>query len=316
MSKIGGQRNFGYGKTMRWAGKQALKDKLGDGRYATQKAHSERWARFAVFAKETGIKDARYVTRELIDAYGNHLAVQVRSDEMKVAYAQNLLSSVNVVLELMREDRRLRISPAVIVGHRTNVRESAPTSMATKTVEAAVERLRDKQADRVAVVVELARHLGLRFREASLIDVKAALIEADQKGQINISRGTKGGRGRDVDRWVPVSNAGKKALHAAVAIQKDARSLVPVEKTFHQWRTHAYGVWTPIARAHGIKGFHELRAAYACERYQQLTGAAAPIIAGERMVSKEDDKTARQVLAHELGHGRVDVISSYIGSSR
>jgi hypothetical protein len=59
-----------------------------------------------------------------------------------------------------------------------------------------------------------------------------------------------------------------------------------------------------------------MRAAYACERYQQLTGVAAPIIAGERMVDKEDDKSARQVLAHELGHGRVDVISSYIGSSR
>ena len=136
MSKIGGQRNFGYGKMMRWAGQQALKQKLGDGRYATRQAHTERWARFAAFAKETGIKDARYVTRELIEAYGNHLAVKVRSDEMKVAYAQNLLSTVNVVLGLMREDHQLRVSPATVVGRRSNVRETAPASMATKTVEA------------------------------------------------------------------------------------------------------------------------------------------------------------------------------------
>lgn len=316
MSKIGGQRNFGYGKTMRWAGQQALKDKLGEGRYATRHAHGERWARFAAFAKETGVKDARYVTRELIEAYGKHLAIQVESEAMKVAYAQNLLSSVNVVLELMRQDRRLRVSPGEIVGQRTNVRETAPASVDRNVVDTAVKMLQEKRADRVAIVVELARHLGLRFREASLIDAKAALLEADQHGQVNIVRGTKGGRGRDVDRWVPVSIPGRKALEAAAVVQRDARSLVPAEKTFHQWRMHAYGVWTPIAREHGIKGFHELRAAYTCERYQQLTGAPAPVLAGERTASKEDDKTARQVLAQELGHGRIDVLSSYIGSAR
>jgi hypothetical protein len=74
MSKIGGQRNFGYGKMLRWAGQQAIKEKLGDGRYATKQAHSERWARFAAFSKETGVKDARYVTKELINAYGKRPA--------------------------------------------------------------------------------------------------------------------------------------------------------------------------------------------------------------------------------------------------
>ena len=65
-----------------------------------------------------------------------------------------------------------------------------------------------------------------------------------------------------------------------------------------------------------MRGFHELRAAYACERYQQLTGAAAPVVAGGRQVSKEEDTAARWVLTQELGHGRIDVVSSYIGSGR
>ena len=119
--------------------------------------------------------------------------------------------------------------------------------------------------------MELARHLGLRFREASLIDARAALVEADRKGQVNIVRGTKGGRGRTVDRWVPVSDAGRRALEAAARLQGEARSLVPMEKTFQQWRSYAYEVWKPISKENGITGFHELRAAYACARYEQLT---------------------------------------------
>ena len=31
MGKVGGERNFGYGKQMAWAGKNALADRYGDG---------------------------------------------------------------------------------------------------------------------------------------------------------------------------------------------------------------------------------------------------------------------------------------------
>lgn len=66
-----------------------------------------------------------------------------------------------------------------------------------------------------------------------------------------------------------------------------------------------------------MKGFHELRAAYACERYEQLTGFPAPINGGR--VHREDlelDQHARQQLSHELGHSRIDVVSAYIGGRR
>ena len=67
----------------------------------------------------------------------------------------------------------------------------------------------------------------------------------------------------------------------------------------------------------GLKGFHELRAAYACERYEQLTGLAAPVNGG--LGHREDralDQRARQQISHELGHNRVDVVSAYIGGRR
>ncbi len=40
MGKTGGRRNFGYGKQMAWAGKNALVGRYGGGRYATRAAHA------------------------------------------------------------------------------------------------------------------------------------------------------------------------------------------------------------------------------------------------------------------------------------
>jgi hypothetical protein len=71
-----------------------------------------------------------------------------------------------------------------------------------------------------------------------------------------------------------------------------------------------------VARELELKGFHDLRAAYACDRYQALTGHPAPVVAGERAAAKGDDMAAREVLSAELGHGRVDVVSAYVGSAR
>lgn len=227
MGKVGGARNFGYGKKMDWAGKNALADRYGDGHYATCAAHIERWGRFVSYAEGEGIKDARAVTREMIRTYGTCLAGQVSSGKIAVAYAQNLLSSVNVVLETLRGDRQLRVSPAALVGERRHVRGSAPAGLDRKQVRAAVTALRERNQVRVASVVELARDLGLRFREASLLDVRVALTQAKALGRVNITAGTKGGRGREVDCWVPVSEETMQTLERAEALQNESRNLIP-----------------------------------------------------------------------------------------
>jgi len=184
---------------MDWAGKNALADRYGDGHYATHAAHIERWGRFVSYAKTAGIKDVRAITHEVIVTYGESLAGQVDSGTMAVAYAQNLLSSVNVVLETMRGDRQQWVSPAVLVGERRHVRDASPAGLDRARVNAAAAALREHDRARVASVVELARDLGLRFREASLLDVRAALTQARTLGQVNITADTKGGRGLEVD---------------------------------------------------------------------------------------------------------------------
>lgn len=150
-----------------------------------------------------------------------------------------------------------------------------------------------------------------------MLDARQALKEAEQQHRINITQGTKGGRGNEKDRWVPVIPETLQTLQQAAGLQQQHRNLIPAHMTYVQWRNHAYSQWRPMAKSLGIKGFHELRAAYACERYRQITGYPAPVITGGRPAAPgELDRQARMILAQELGHGRIDVIAAYIGRAR
>ena len=64
---------------------------------------------------------------------------------------------------------------------------------------------------------------------------------------------------------------------------------------------------------------HGLRHAYAQARYVALTGWKAPAAGGPRRRSlgpakRRIDKAARTTIARELGHGRLEVASVYLGS--
>jgi len=317
MRKVGGGRNFGYGKRMAWAGKQALLARYGHGHYGTVSAHAARWAKFAAWAKEAvGVRDAREVTREVVAEYGAALSGRVSNGTLSVAYAQNLLSSVNVVLEALRGDRKLRLAPVDATGVRDHVRQGAPAGLDREAVRQCADALRTKGHTQVAAVVELARELGLRLREASMLDARVALRQATTHNALNITAGTKGGRGHHVDRWLPISAYAREILERVASAQGTGRNLIPEAKSWREWNTHVHHVWNGTREAFALGKLHDLRAAYACERYHELTGHPAPAVAGTRQADKATDRAARAVIARELGHDRADVVSAYIGSAR
>jgi len=317
MMKTTGRRNFGYGKQMDWAGKQALRERYGNGRYGTVAGHTERWRQFVTWCRsERGIRDARRVDRSMVNAYGMGLADKVTKKSMSVSYAQNLLSSVNVVLESLRGDRRIRVAPAAIVGNRTHVRTQPPAGLDRQAVRQCTYQLRQNGHERIASVVELARELGLRLREASMLDARAALRQAMKNRAVNITAGTKGGRGHSVDRWVPVTKITIGCLIRAAKAQGTSRNLIPTDLTWRQWNTRVHHVWAAVRDDYRLRKLHDLRAAYACERYRALTGSVAPVIAGQRLADRGADRTARNTIAQELGHARSDVVAAYIGGAR
>jgi len=312
-------RNFGYGKQIAHAGKQALRDHYGQGHHATVATHSERWTQFAVWAREQGVRDlSRTDNQELVTSYAEHVKALVEAGEISVATAQNRISTANTVFAALRGDRHVQVSPSEYAGRRNNIRTEAPASLETGRIPAAAEALREAGLRRAAAVLELARTLGVRREEAVKADLDRWSREAARHGAVNVLEGTKGGR--DAPRWVPIGEAQRRALASAVAARPDgSHNLIAPHERYAQLAISRGGEIAQgraILQQHGLPGYHDARAAYACQRYEQITGCPAPAVAGYRQAPRDLDRQARTTISAELGHGRLDVLTAYVGSSR
>ena len=140
--------------------------------------------------------------------------------------------------------------------------------------------------------------------------------EAECFGRINIQDGTKGGRGgATAPRWVRADEHIREALSYAEQVSPDgSRNLLAPNETYLDFNRRVVRPARNILQTHDLKGFHELRTAYACERYEQITDYFAPVCGGEcSQLDPHLDREARLQISYELGHGRIDVVSAYIG---
>ncbi|RRR77714.1 MAG: integrase, partial [Candidatus Viridilinea halotolerans] len=261
--------------------------------------------------------------REISEAYAEHVQARVEAGTLAVSTAQNRLSTVNTTFAALRGDRHVQLSPSQYAGPRSNVRTTAPAALDTPRVQGAIAALQEAGLTRAAATLELARAFGVRREEAIKADLDRWSREAarhDQHGNsyVNVQEGTKGGR--DADRWIPVGEAQRQALANALAVRPEgSANLIAPHETYAQLAISRGGEIAQgreILRQHGLPGYHDSRAAYACARYQQITGHPAPAVAGERLAPKDKDLEARLTISKELGHGRVDVLVSYVGSRR
>jgi hypothetical protein len=309
----GSGRNHGYGRDMAYAGHQALQDYYGGGHFSTVATHSARFNQFSEWAKENEIRDiAKNDPQDLLERYADHVGQKVEDESLTTAYGQNLISSAQVVLRSITGNDHLKVSPAYFCGARSNVRLKAPESLDRANVEQATTAMRAAGLGRAAAVAQLAREFGMREREATLADLTRLAREVREFGSVNVQEGTKGGR--NAERWVPVSDQGRSALNAALAARPDgSQNLLAAHETFRQFVDGELRNGRELLKEAGIAGYHDCRAGYACDRYQQLTGDPAPVVSGGREASRDLDLLARQELMTELGHGRDDVSISYIG---
>jgi len=314
-------RNFGYGRQLSYAGPQALKDMFGGGHYGTVKAHSDRWQAFVKWCRSEqgpGINDARQIDRKVLADYAAYLRDVIRRGDLAISTAQNRLSSVNRTMAALRGDQYVKLpSPSKALGmQRTGGRHSVPQGQDREHVKQIVNALCSQHHQRAAAIVLLARATGMRLREAILADLPRLSREANDLGKINIQDGTKGGRaGASAPRWIAVDGQVRDALKFARQISPaGSRNLIAPHESYLSLLQRIIRPARDILHTHNLKGFHELRAAYACERYEQITQHRAPINGGHLcQVDRNLDREARKQISYELGHARVDVVAAYIG---
>jgi hypothetical protein len=283
---------------------------------------SQRFSKFADFAKESaGVKIMEQVSRNAVLAYAKTLVEKVSSGELSPATAQNYLSAVNVVMVLARGDTKLRITAVGGAGlpSRTGI-ATTDKSVSKVDHDLAVGRATEP----IAIMLTIQRELGLRFEESAKMDAVKAYAQAHENGVVTVSAGTKGGLSREV----PITNQRQlQALKLAADFQSanQQKSMISNDQTYKDFRNNSYNEIRNLD-----VNFHGERHAYALSRYEKLMGAAAPVALGISKPSehiryianqlgvpitlvKERDYQVRLQISHELGHGRVSVIRSYIG---
>ena len=301
-------RNFGLGsRDMGRAGTFAIQADARSGKnsFSTAETVSDRFQQFAEYAKSEGLRRLEEVSKDTVVAYGQKLANQVSQGEKSASYAQNLVSAVNTVMATASRGQWEPVSPTREAGiaERSNVRETPATSSNRATYEQA----RGALSERAQAIADIARELGMRSKEASLINAERAASQGRETGSVTISDGTKGGR----DRTIEVSEHQIAALERASEVQSGDRSMVPANQTWAQFRDGELRETREALQEQGVEGLHDLRAGYAADRYEQLTGQRPPVEGGQ--TPRDLDRVARAQIAAEMGHGRIDVTNSYLG---
>ncbi|QWF70566.1 integrase domain-containing protein [Methylomonas paludis] len=317
-------RNFGIGsRNLLRAGK--ICSQQSEKSFSTRGTLADRWTVFAKWlGAEYRIGKMENITPDHLIAYGRHLNSRIEQGELKPSTAQLYVSAVNSVLITATAGNWKTVSPTKDCGipKRKYLPESSkalPQSQHDQVIAELAEQTEEPLDQRVIVLLNLQRTLGLRFKESALLDARQALLQAGKTGTVSILTGTKGGKRRDV----PVSSEAKLALKQAANIQ-DGRSMIPTDMSYVKFREACY------AKAQQLQfNFHAQRHHYAQQRYHELTGAPAPINTG---IPRKDwlnylasflnvgsataeaiDHKARLQLSTELGHNRLEVVSVYIG---
>jgi hypothetical protein len=156
---------------------------------------------------------------------------------------------------------------------------------------------------RMSLLMQAA--FGLRREES--IKIKPEI--ADQ-GSVLYLQGAwcKGGR----ERVIPIRTAGQRATLEAAKGLAGAGALIPSGKSYIQQRR----LYDGQTQAAGLHNMHGLRHQYAQGRYLELTGWLSPKAGGPARATlapaqRKADIAARTTISHELGHGRIGIVSNY-----
>ena len=158
-----------------------------------------------------------------------------------------------------------------------------------------------------AMSLRLQALFGLRLEES--LKIQPRIADRGDKLILNASW-CKGGRTREI---AIRTEAQRQLLDAAKALARGG-SLVPAKRSYKE-HLRQFGMQCDQAGIHKVHGH---RHCYAQERYITLTGWACPTQGGptSKQLTPEQkriDKQVRKKISRELGHGREQIVSIYLG---
>ncbi len=307
--------NFGYGRTLRYAVKQALIDKYGFGSYGTRKTYEGRFNKFIEHLSHFCVDDARYVTAEHTEAFAQRIEISFQSGKMCLSYAHNMISSVNVIMEIFRRNNDLYIKASDYLDPRTYIRKKVP-SMNDQSINEAVSILDESGYKRGSAIIRLVRHFGLRLREAVLMDLDRCWREYQKTGFVTVLEGTKGGR-KCESRNIPVTPEGIKALEYARLVRPEgSKNLLSASKEIESLKDFLYSeikIVRSILKNYEIVNIREIRVYFMIEYFERTTGLPAPVVDQSTLLNEEMVKLGWTEVARVAGHNRMSVARSYVG---
>lgn len=171
-----------------------------------------------------------------------------------------------------------------------------------------LQQLEQIRCDFTRMSLRLQDSFGLR-RESS---IKIVPAKADRSDLLVLQPSwNKGGR----EIVVPIRTAEQRQLLEEAKALANGKSLVaPSYATYAGYLKHFQSECERV----GIHGVHGHRHRYAQRRYYKLTGWQCPARGGptrKQLTAKqrELDREVRQIISREMGHGRRQIVSVYIG---
>jgi integrase len=162
----------------------------------------------------------------------------------------------------------------------------------------------------------LIKEFGLRVREAFEFRPNLAV---NAEGRVEITRGTKGGRPREL--ITPLTDAQRAALEQARAlVPHRAGSMIPSHYVRSKdWSAHFYHQCRRIGLTRKQLGVtpHSLRHGALLDLYEGLAGVPAPVRrVDDASIDPAVDRACRRIVTRNAGHSRLHVASAYLGSPR
>jgi hypothetical protein len=318
-------KNYGKGDSVGYAANVALDDFYTRASHFSSRAtHKRRAKAFVKYCKRQKMRDVRDIDKPFVLQFGAYVKGRLKvgywwpdgsiDKPLSIAYAHNLISTVNILIRAFRGDDKLKVSAREVLG-------VCRKSIRTKQIQADVVDMQHaanlaiaKGFERGAAVMMLNRALGMRVREAILQDLDRMMFEMQTTGAAAILEGCKGGR-KSKNRTIKASEFRLEALAYAIEVRPEgSKNLLSKTDTVKKFLLRELNPCRILLKRSGVPTFHELRAGFAQDIYEEILDGPSPL--KQPIRDRVMDRIARDEVARQLGHNRRGVAGAYVGGVR